>query len=256
MQLELKNVVAGYLPGVNVLQGVTLHVNSGELVCLIGPNGAGKSTVLRTISGLLKPTQGSIKCGDEDITGKRPDLILKMGVAQVPQGHSAFPRMTVHENLLMGAYILKNKAERRRRLERVYDMFALLRERRETKAGNLSGGQQKVLEVGRALMIDPRIMLFDEPSLGLAPKTAKMVFDTIKQLQREAGITVLMVEQNAKSGLAISDRGYVLELGRERLEGPAGELLNDPKVAQLYLGGTTLNGDEQPDLAEPAHVQP
>jgi ABC-type branched-subunit amino acid transport system ATPase component len=255
MQLDLKNVVAGYLPGVDVLQGVSLRVNSGELVCLIGPNGAGKSTVLRTISGLLKPTRGTIRCGDEDITGIRPDLILKKGIAQVPQGHSAFPRMTVHENLLMGAYTLKNKAERRRRLERVYDMFELLRERRDTKAGNLSGGQQKVLEVGRALMIDPRIVLFDEPSLGLAPKTAKMVFDTIKQLQQAAGITILMVEQNAKSGLAISDRGYVLELGRERLEGPASELLNDPKVAQLYLGGTTLNGDEEHNISEHVEVQ-
>jgi len=250
MQLDLKNVVAGYLPGVDVLQGVSLHINSGDLVCLIGPNGAGKSTVLRTISGLLKPTQGTIKCGDEDIAGMRPDLILKKGIAQIPQGHSAFPQMTVHENLLMGAYILKNKAERRRRLDRVYDMFELLRERSDAKAGNLSGGQQKVLEVGRALMIDPQIMLFDEPSLGLAPKTAKMVFDTIKQLQQEAGITVLMVEQNAKSGLAISDRGYVLELGRERLEGPASELLNDPKVAQLYLGGTTLESNGQGDAAE------
>ena len=255
MQLELKNVVAGYLPGVNVLQGVTLHVNSGELVCLIGPNGAGKSTVLRTISGLLKPSRGNILCDKEEIAGLRPDLILKKGIAQVPQGHSAFPRMTVHENLLMGAYILKDKAERRRRLDRGYEMFDLLRERRETKAGNLSGGQQKVLEVGRALMIAPQIMLFDEPSLGLAPKTAKMVFDTIKKLQQEAGITVLMVEQNAKSGLAISDRGYVLELGQERLEGPASELLNDPKVAQLYLGGTTLDGDEQNNISERVKVQ-
>jgi ABC-type branched-subunit amino acid transport system ATPase component len=134
-------------------------------------------------------------------------------------------------------------------------MFELLQERRDTKAGNLSGGQQKVLEVGRALMINPRMILFDEPSLGLAPKTAKMVFDTIKQLQQEAGITVLMVEQNAKSGLAISDRGYVLELGRERLEGPASELLNDPKVAQLYLGGTILNGDEQNNISEQTKVQ-
>lgn len=158
--------------------------------------------------------------------------------------------MTVHDNLLMGAYTLNDKAERKRRLASVYDMFELLQERRDTKAGNLSGGQQKVLEVGRALMINPRMILFDEPSLGLAPKTARMVFATIKRLQNEAGITVLMVEQNAKSGLAISDRGYVLELGRERLEGPAGELLKDPKVAQLYLGGTTLESNGQSDAAQ------
>jgi ABC-type branched-subunit amino acid transport system ATPase component len=155
--------------------------------------------------------------------------------------------MTVHENLLMGAYTVSDRPERRRRLERVYDMFDLLAERREAKAGNLSGGQQKVLEIGRALMINPRLMLFDEPSLGLAPKTAQMVFQTIKLLQNEAGITILMVEQNAKSGLAISDRAYVLELGRERLEGPAQDLLNDPKVAQLYLGGTTLNSEQPTD---------
>lgn len=246
MLLELKGVVAGYLRGVDVLQGVNLQVDSGELVCLIGPNGAGKSTVLRTISGLLNPTQGYIKFDQEDITGLRPDLILRKGIAQVPQGHSAFPGMSVHENLLMGAYTLKDKAERRRRLDRVYDMFKLLQERRDAKAGNLSGGQQKVLEVGRALMINPRMVLFDEPSLGLAPKTARMVFDTIKQLQNEAGITVLMVEQNAKSGLAISDRGYVLELGRERLEGPADQLLNDPKVAKLYLGGTISDEEDIP----------
>jgi branched-chain amino acid transport system ATP-binding protein len=149
--------------------------------------------------------------------------------------------MSVEENLLMGAYLLKNKAERRRRMARVFEMFAMLAERRQESAGNLSGGQQKVMEIGRALMMNPRLILFDEPSLGLAPKTAKQVFDTIKQLQAEAGITVLMVEQNARSGLAISDRAYVLELGQDRLEGPAQSLLNDPRVAQLYLGGSTLD---------------
>ena len=240
MLLELKDVVAGYLRGVDVLRGVNLHVQTGELVCLIGPNGAGKSTVLRAISGLLQPSQGQILFDGENIAGLRPDLILRKGIAQVPQGHSAFPGMTIHENLLMGAYTLKDKAERARRLERVYGMFDLLKERREEKAGNLSGGQQKVLEVGRALMINPRMIMFDEPSLGLAPKTARMVFETIKRLQQEAGLTILMIEQNAKSGLAISDRAYVLELGRERLEGPAADLLNDPRVGQLYLGGSII----------------
>lgn len=250
--LELKNVVAGYLRGVKVLHGVNLHVNPGELVCLIGPNGAGKSTVLRAISGLLDPSEGEILFDGENIAGLRPDLILQRGIAQVMQGHSAFPAMTIHENLLMGAYTLKDKSERARRLERVYDMFDLLKERQHSKAGNLSGGQQKVLEVGRALMINPRMILFDEPSLGLAPKTARMVFDTIKRLQLEAGITVLMVEQNAKSGLAISDRAYVLELGRERLEGPANRLLNDPRVAQLYLGGSIMQESDVADVLETA----
>ena len=240
MLLELKQVVAGYLRGVDVLRGVNMHVNAGELVCLIGPNGAGKSTVLRAVSGLLNPSQGQIIFDGEDITGLRPDLVLRKGVTQIPQGHSAFPGMTIHENLLMGAYTLKDKTERARRLDEVYDMFDLLKERRDEKAGNLSGGQQKVLEVGRALMIKPRMIQFDEPSLGLAPKTARMVFDTIKRLQEESGITILMVEQNAKSALAIADRAYVLELGRERLEGPASDLLNDPRVAQLYLGGSIM----------------
>lgn len=251
MLLELKNVVAGYLRGVTVLRGVNLHVNAGELVCLIGPNGAGKSTVLRTVSGLLAPSQGEILFDGQNIAGLRPDLILQRGIAQVMQGHSAFPAMTIHENLLMGAYTLKDKTERARRLAQVYDMFDLLKVRQHSKAGNLSGGQQKVLEVGRALMINPRMVLFDEPSLGLDPKMARMVFDTIKRLQTETGITVLMVEQNAKSGLAISDRAYVLELGRERLEGPANQLLNDPRVAQLYLGGSIMQEGDTADELEP-----
>ena len=248
MLLEINDVVAGYLKGVDVLRHINLHVNEKEMVCLIGPNGAGKSTVLRAISGLLKPSNGEIRFEDKNLAGLRPDQILQEGIAHVPQGHTAFPKMSVEENLLMGAYLLKDKSERKRRLEQVFEMFDLLTGRRTDKAGNLSGGQQKVLEIGRALMMNPRLILFDEPSLGLAPKTAKLVFDTIKQLQVEAGITVLMVEQNARSGLAISDRAYVLELGKDRLEGPADALLNDSRVAQLYLGGTTL--DEMAEVEE------
>lgn len=247
MLLELKQVVAGYLKGVDVLQGVSLHVDTGEIVCLIGPNGAGKSTVLRTISGLLTPSQGEIILSGESIAGLRPDLVLRKGIAHVPQGHSSFPLMSVHENLLMGAFVLDDRAERNRRLDMVYSMFSLLAERRNTRAGNLSGGQQKLLEIGRALMMQPTIMILDEPSLGLDPKTSRLVFDTIQTLRQESTITILMVEQNARSGLAISDRGYVLELGRERLEGPAGTLLEDPKVAQLYLGGSTMDEDALPD---------
>ena len=241
MLLEIQDVVVGYLKGVDVLRHIHLHVNEGEMVCLIGPNGAGKSTVLRAISGLLQPSQGQILFAGKSIGGLRPDQVLQEGIAHVPQGHSAFPKMSVEENLLMGAYLLKDKAERRRRMARVFEMFEMLAERRQENAGNLSGGQQKVMEIGRALMMNPRLILFDEPSLGLAPKTARQVFDTIKQLQAEAKITVLMVEQNARSGLAISDRAYVLELGKERLEGKAQTLLNDPRVAQLYLGGSTLD---------------
>jgi len=238
MHLELKDVVAGYLPDVNVLQGINIHVEPGELVCMIGPNGAGKSTVLRTISGLLKPSRGKISFAGREISGLRPDLVLREGITHVPQGHSSFPEMTVQENLLMGAYILRDKAERRRRMDKVYAMFPILKERKNEKAGNFSGGQQKILEMGRALMLAPKMILLDEPSLGLAPITAKQVFETIKSLKEDIGMTVLMVEQNAKSGLAIADRAYVLELGIERLEGPAATLLNDPRVGELYLGGT------------------
>jgi ABC-type branched-subunit amino acid transport system ATPase component len=253
MLLDVQGIVAGYLKGVDVLRHVNLNVDEGELVCLIGPNGAGKSTILRAISGLLKPSQGRILFDGEDLVGLRPDQVLQQGIAHVPQGHSAFPEMTIEENLLMGAYLVKDKAERKRRSERVYEMFDMLTDRRGGKAGNLSGGQQKVLEIGRALMMEPRMILFDEPSLGLAPMTAKMVFGTIKRLQEEAGISVLMVEQNAKSGLAISDRAYVLELGKDRLEGPADQLLNDPRVAQLYLGGSTLDESEDAEaVAEDA----
>lgn len=238
MLLEIKNVNAGYLPEVNVLQGINIHVNQGELVCMIGPNGAGKSTVLRTISGLLKPSQGDILFGGKKIGGLRPDQILHEGIAHVPQGHNSFPEMTVRENLLIGAYILRNRVERERRMGRVYEMFPFLKERKNEKAGNFSGGQQKILELGRALMLEPKMILLDEPSLGLAPITAKKVFETIQSLRNEMGMTVLMVEQNAKSGLKIADRAYVLELGKERLEGPASKLLSDPRVAELYLGGT------------------
>ncbi len=241
MLLQLQNIVAGYLKGVDVLRGINLHVAEGEMVCLIGPNGAGKSTVLRTISGLLKPSKGEILFEGRPIGGLRPDLILREGIAHVPQGHSAFPEMTVEENLLMGAYLLKNRILRQKRLDMVYGMFDLVANRRRDKAGNMSGGQQKVLEIARALMMNPRMILFDEPSLGLAPLTARMVFETIQQLQKEQGITILMVEQNARSGLAISDRAYVLELGIERLEGPAADLLIDPRVARLYLGGSSLD---------------
>jgi len=238
MLLEIKDVSAGYLPDVNVLQGINIHVEPGELVCMIGPNGAGKSTVLRTISGLLHPSRGVIIFDGKGIGGLRPDQVLHQGIAHVPQGHSSFPEMTVQENLLMGAYILRSKSERDRRIGRVYELFPILKERKNEKAGNFSGGQQKVLEMGRALMLEPKMILLDEPSLGLAPITAKQVFDTIKSLKDDMGMTVLMVEQNAKSGLAIADRAYVLELGIERLEGPASTLLNDPRVAELYLGGT------------------
>ena len=236
--LTLENVIAGYIPGVDILQGVNLHVDKGEMVCIVGPNGAGKSTVIRTISGMLHPRAGNVKFNGREIGGLRPDQVLAKGIAQVPQGHSVFPKMTVYENLLMGAYTVKDRASIPIRIEKVYGFFPLLKERTREKAGNLSGGQQKILEMGRALMLEPPLMMLDEPSLGLAPKTMANLFDTIKDLNR-AGLTILMVEQNARQGLAASQRGYVLELGKEKFEGAARELLSSPEMAKLYLGGST-----------------
>lgn len=239
--LVLENVVASYIAGVEILRGVSLHVEAGEIVCLVGPNGAGKSTVLKTISGFLCPSKGSIRFDGRSIAGMPPEQILKLGIAHVPQGHSVFPKMTVHENLLLGAFTIKDKALVSTRLEKVYAHFPLLKERMNEKAGNLSGGQQKILEIGRALMLEPPLMLFDEPSLGLAPKMMETLFGIITDLNR-AGTTILMVEQNARQGLASSHRGYVLELGKEKFEGTAQELLSSPEMAKLYLGGSTENG--------------
>jgi branched-chain amino acid transport system ATP-binding protein len=239
--LVLENVVAGYIPGVDVLCGVSLTVEQGEMVCLVGPNGAGKSTVLRAISGLVKVSSGDVVFDGKSLVGRRPEQILAHGIAHVPQGHSVFPRMTVHENLLMGGYSLRDRRLVAQRLYEVYDLFPLLKERQREKAGNLSGGQQKILEMGRALMLKPPMMMLDEPSLGLAPKTMAGLFDTIQELNT-TGLTILMVEQNARQGLAASHRGYVLELGKDRFEGTADELLGNPEMAKLYLGGSTEDG--------------
>ncbi len=236
--LQLDKVVASYIPGVEILRGVSLHVEPGEIVCLVGPNGAGKSTVLRAISGFLKPSSGRIVFDGKPIGGMAPEQILMAGITHVPQGHSVFPRMTVHENLLMGAFTIKDKALVAQRLDKVYGLFSWLKNRAHEKAGNLSGGQQKILEIGRALMLEPPLMILDEPSLGLAPKTMSALFETVRELNA-GGLTILMVEQNAREGLASAHRGYVLELGREKFEGTAKELLDSPEMAKLYLGGST-----------------
>ncbi len=251
--LALENVDASYIPGVKILRGVSLHVEEGEIVCLVGPNGAGKSTVLRTISGFLKPTTGQVTFNGRSIGGLPPEQILKLGITHVPQGHSVFPKMTVHENLLLGAYTVRDQTLVSKRLERVYSLFPLLKERMNSKAGNLSGGQQKVLEIGRALMLEPPFMILDEPSLGLAPQTMSALFETVRDLNRK-GLTILMVEQNARQGLACSHRGYVLELGKEKFEGTAEELLNSPEMAKLYLGGSTEGGTYRgrSKIADPA----
>jgi ABC-type branched-subunit amino acid transport system ATPase component len=236
--LQLENVVASYIPGVEILRDVNLRVEQGEIVCLVGPNGAGKSTVLRTVSGFLKPSKGQILFNGKSISGMAPEQILMAGITHVPQGHSVFPKMTVHENLLMGAFTIKDQAVVTKRLDKVYGLFPWLKGRSREKAGNLSGGQQKILEIGRALMLEPPLMILDEPSLGLAPKTMSELFETIRELNR-GGLTILMVEQNAREGLASAHRGYVLELGKEKFEGLAQDLLDNPEMAKLYLGGST-----------------
>jgi branched-chain amino acid transport system ATP-binding protein len=226
---------AGY-GQIDVLQQVSLEVRRAEIVSLIGPNGAGKSTVLKTIMGFLRPHQGHVRFDGQDVTGWRTDRIVQRGLAYVPQGRVVFQQMTVQENLEMGAFTVADGARVRAALERVYALFPRLAERKGQRAGTMSGGEQQMLAIGRALMIEPRALLLDEPSLGLAPLFVDLIFDKIAEL-RGQGMTLLMVEQNAARALELSDRGYVLELGRNRFEGSGADLLADPRIRQLYLGG-------------------
>jgi len=233
--LTVEAVDAGY-GRIPILHGVSLTVHAGEVVSIIGPNGAGKSTVLRVIVGVLAPWQGQVRFNGEIISGRRPDEILQRGLAFVPQGRIVFPQMTVLENLEMGAYSERDRARVDQALERVYQLFPVLLERRKQKAGTLSGGEQQMLAIGRALMIQPRLLLLDEPSLGLSPRLLDIIFDKLAEL-KAAGMTMMIVEQNAAKALALASRGYVLELGRNRFEGPGPALLADPEVKRLYLGG-------------------
>jgi len=232
--LALDEVRAGY-EEVEVLRSVSLCVRPGQIVSIIGANGAGKSTLLKTVFGMLRPHGGSIRLSGEEIVGRRPVDILGRGVSYVPQGRCNFPAMTVEENLEMGAYT-RNDPDVRRDIEAMIARFPLLGDKRAAPAGTLSGGQQQILEIAIALMLHPRLLLVDEPSLGLDPRMAEAVFDTIVAINRE-GTTVLMVEQNAKTALSISHRGFVLELGRNRFEGTGRELLDNPEVRAHYLGG-------------------
>ncbi|MGH8889486.1 MAG: ABC transporter ATP-binding protein [Acidothermaceae bacterium] len=232
--LVLDEVIGGYGAG-DILKGVSLDVREREVVCLIGPNGAGKSTVLKTISGLLKPRRGTVRFGGEVITKLSIRDRLARSIVHVPQDRSLFPAMSVWENILMGAYSLHNDGEARRRADRAAGAFPIVAARRDAAAGSLSGGEQKQVEIARSLMLDPKLILLDEPSIGLDPKSRKLVFESIKQLA-EDGRTVLLVEQNARSGLAVADRGVVLESGVVRLVGTGADLLHDPEVARLYLG--------------------
>ena len=232
--LAAYELVGGY-GTIDILHGVSLDVGVGEIVSVIGPNGAGKSTAFKTIVGFLRPRSGRVVFNGEEITGIRPDVVIQRGLAYVPQGRPVFPQMTVLENLEMGAYTVGEPARVAKALERAYELFPILFERRRQKAGTMSGGEQQMLAIGRALMTAPRLILLDEPSLGLAPKFVTLIFDKLMEMKR-AGYTLMLVEQNAARALAVADRAYALELGRNRLEGPGTALLADPEVKRLYLG--------------------
>jgi len=232
--LALTDVRAGYAE-VEVLRGVSLRVQAGHIVSIIGANGAGKSTLLRTVFGMVRPHAGSIVFAGKDVTGLPPTEILRIGIGYVPQGRCNFPAMSVQENLEMGAY-LRDDANVVMDIEATIARFPMLGDKRRAPAGTLSGGQQQILEMAMALLLHPRLLLVDEPSLGLDPKMVEQVFDTIVRINQQ-GTTVLMVEQNAKKALGVSHRAFVLELGRNRFEGTGQDLLADPDVRQHYLGG-------------------
>jgi len=233
--LELADVVCGYA-AVPVLKGVSLKVGSGQLVALIGANGAGKTTTLKTISGLLHPSAGTIRFEGRDITAAAARTILALGIAHCPEGRHVFPQMTVAENLEMGSYLRRDRREVAADLARILAQFPRLAERRQQPAGTLSGGEQQMLAIARALMSRPRLVMFDEPSLGLAPNIVEHTFDIIAAI-RDAGTTVLMVEQNASAALSMCDHAYVLESGAIRLEGSGRELIDNPHVRTAYLAG-------------------
>lgn len=230
--LKLESVTAGYTDE-NIIHEVTLEVNEGEIVTIIGPNGSGKSTLMKSVFGLTRMRGGKISFLGQDVTGKRPDELVRLGLAYVPQERNVFSSLTVKENLEMGGVSLTGEMEER--LEGALQLFPKLAERLGQRAGTLSGGEQKMLAVGRAMIANPSLLMLDEPSAALSPKIMGQLFAEIEEINRR-GVTILMVEQNARKALAISDRGYILEMGRNRFQGPAKSLLDNPEVCSLYLG--------------------
>lgn len=235
--LEIRNVVAGYGAG-DVLQGVDLDVEPASVTCIVGPNGAGKSTVLRAISGLLHPREGTIAFEGDEITRRSPAEILELGIAQVPQSDGLFANLSVRENVLMGAYIARRDRDLvKRRFAQVCELFPLVAERAEERAGNLSGGQRRAVEFARSLMLDPKLVMLDEPSVGLDPKALKVVAAAIERM-KEAGKTLLMIEQNVRFGLRMATNGVVMESGRVLLADRADAVLDNPEMTDLFFGGT------------------
>jgi branched-chain amino acid transport system ATP-binding protein len=229
------NEIHTYYGNIRAIRGVSLYVEAGEMVCLIGANGAGKSTTLMTISGIHRPTQGTITFEGEDLTGISAEKRVELGISQVPEGRLIFPEMTVLENLELGAFRRKDTPVIKEDLDRVFDLFPILRERSAQQGGTLSGGEQQMLAIGRALMSHPRLLLLDEPSLGLAPILVEQIFEIIQEINKQ-GTTILLVEQNAYLALQTTHRGYVMETGEIAIEGTSAELLNDVRVRQAYLG--------------------
>ena len=232
--LQAENITAGYTTEVNILYDVGIRLKSGQIVSVIGPNGAGKSTLLKTIFGILKPTNGKISLKDEDITGLKPDKVANKGISYVPQVDNVFPSLTIQENLEMGAFIRNDDYSQR--LNEIYELFPILGDRRKQKAGQLSGGQRQMVAMGRALMLDPQVLLLDEPSAGLSPKLVDMIFEKIRDINK-TGVSMIIVEQNAREALKMANHGYVLAMGRNVLDDTGDALLANEEVGRLYLGG-------------------